>query len=349
MTTGDQIRPLLESARESHVFSAYQVYTCKTAVREWWGGVTSYWQPSEPIGPTTLFDIGSVTKAVVTATLAALAVDQKKCSLQDTVGRWVPEWRTSPVGALQISDLLCHAAGLKAWLPLFESPIAHAGLRAWVASQGAYWIEAVPGARTAYSDLGFLILGEVLTEVWKTPFQEAFRHEVIGPLALPDVTFGPIAPGTPVVATEVREGKPLQGIVFDENSAALGGITPHAGLFSSARGIAPWCAEWLKATQGKSHWLGETTARLFTRKAERVDGSTWGLGWDTRSYSGSSAGSLFSPASFGHLGFPGCSVWIDPQRGGYAVFWSNRVHPSRLDERIRKFRPKLHDAIAKDW
>jgi serine-type D-Ala-D-Ala carboxypeptidase len=349
MTNGDQIRPLLESARESFVFSAYQVYSEKNQVRHWWGGITSYWPAARQVGPDTLFDIGSVTKAVVTTTLFALAVDQRKCSLQDTVGKWVPEWRQNPVGSLVLSDLLCHASGLKAWLPLFEGPIAHAGTRAWVASQGASWIEAAPGHRTAYSDLGFLILGEVLSEVWKRPFWEAFQIEVVGPLALPDVTYGPIAPGRVVAATEVRAGKPLQGVVFDENSAALGGRTSHAGLFSSAQGIAPWCREWLAAVQGKSHWLSEPTARLFIRKAERVSGSTWALGWDTRSYTGSSAGSHFSPTSFGHLGYPGCSVWMDPQRGGYAVFWSNRVHPSRLDERIRKLRPRLHDAIAQTW
>lgn len=346
---GDPVHSLLEKARESLVFSGFQLYAKKDRALILSGGVTSYWPGSRAVTADTLFDIGSVTKAVTTTSLCALAVDQSTLRVSDTVGQWVPEWKSSAVSELTVRDLLCHAAGLRDWWPIYrEQSITPGFLRRWVVDHGEQWVVARPGERTEYSDLGFLILGEVLAEVWKQPLAQAFRAYVAEPLGMQGVKYGPVK-NAEVVATEVRDGKPLQGIVFDENSAALGHATSHAGLFSNAASLAPWCEAWLGALSGKSKWLGQSTAALFTKKAARVATSSWALGWDTKSPKGSSAGNLFSETSFGHLGYPGCSVWIDPVRKTYAIFLTNRVHPSRLDERIRKLRPVLHDAIAKGW
>jgi CubicO group peptidase (beta-lactamase class C family) len=105
----------------------------------------------------------------------------------------------------------------------------------------------------------------------------------------------------------------------------------------------------LSAVLGKSSWLNQKTARLFTTRANLISKSSWAYGWDTRSFEGSSAGSLFSLKSFGHLGFTGTSIWIDPEAQGFCIFLTNRVHPSRLDERIRRLRPILHDEVASYW
>ncbi len=348
MTASDPVRTHLESARESFVFSGYQVSAECGALQEWRGGQTSYWPGAVPVSDRTYFDIGSVTKPLVTTSLMALAVDRGLCSLDQTLGHWVSEWRSCAVAPLTLGDLLCHASGLKWWLPLFQEPVLNVGVRTWVARRGSDWVGAPPGVKTEYSDLGFILLGEALSEVWKKPFQEAFQSEVVAALGMRGVGYH-LPSGASAAATEVRAGAPLHGAVFDENSASLGGVTPHAGIFASSGAFVPWCREWLHALAGKSRWLGVSTALRFTRRAERVPGSTWALGWDTKSPTGSSAGQYFSPMSFGHLGYTGTSVWFDPAKSGYVVFLSNRVHPSRLDERIKKFRPKLHDAIASNW
>ncbi len=332
------------------MFSGYQAWaSCRGNREEWFGGVTSYWPEAQPIDSNTLFDIGSVTKAVVTTTLCALSVERGKIQLSDTVGKWIPSWKTTPLGGIHLRDLLTHSAGLVPWFDIAASTLPQEGILVWAQKNASRWIVAAPGQKTAYSDIGFLVLGEVLQAVWSASIEALFQKEIATPLGLNSVQFGPVHQLGKVAATEVREGKPCLGSVFDENSFALGGKTAHAGLFATARGLAPWCDEWLKALQGKSAFISSETAALFTQRQDRVPGSSWALGWDTKSLHGSSAGQVFYGNSFGHLGYTGCSVWIDPQRQAYLIFWSNRVHPSRLDERIRKFRPLIHDAVATGW
>ncbi len=295
------------------------------------------------------FDIGSITKSVVTGSLFALAVDQGKAALSDTVAKWIPEWRSNAIGKIELGSLLCHASGLKDWLPLYETDFAKVGIRSWLGKRASEWVVAPPDTTTSYSDLGFLVLGEAIKEIWNQDLGVCYRERVQQPLGLTEVVYPKLPAKAEVVATEVRASLPLVGVPFDENSSALGGVTPHAGLFATARGLGYWAREWLAAVEGQSKWLGQATAQTFVKRASRVSGSSWALGWDTKSEKGSSAGNLFSSASFGHLGYPGASVWIDPKSGGIAVFSTNRVHPSRLDERIRRIRPQLHDLIAAEW
>ncbi|NBX76065.1 MAG: hypothetical protein EBQ92_05880 [Proteobacteria bacterium] len=207
-----------------------------------------------------------------------------------------------------------------------------------------------PKKTTRYSDIGFLLLGTAIENLTQQSLKESFASEVVRPLELKNILFGPV-PQENSAATEWRRelGRCLQGESFDENTAALGGMAPHAGLFSSAEAIRPLCREWLSAVLGDSQWLNQSTAELFTTRADLVSKSSWAYGWDTRSFEGSSAGSLFSLKSFGHLGFTGTSVWIDPDVEGFCILLTNRVHPSRLDERIRRFRPLLHDEVARYW
>lgn len=348
METAETIAAFLENEKKHLVFSAYQVLAQKAERRAFWhGGITNYWPPSAPVTEHTWFDIGSVTKAVATASILARLVDQRAIDLNATLGHYVQALKATAVGELVLRDVLCHASGLKPWLRLELG--TSKSLAGWLKDHSADWIQAAPGVKTAYSDLGFLCLGLVVEAVSRCPFSEAFQKEVVGPLKLTEVAYRPLPVSAVVAATEVRENRPLVGEVFDENSQALGGITPHAGLFATARGLAPWCMEWLKAVAGESEWLSSETAVLFTRRADRVAHSSWALGWDTKSEVGSSAGKLFSARSFGHLGYPGCSVWVDPEQKGFVVFLTNRVHPSRLDERIRKTRPLLHDKIVHFW
>ncbi len=353
MSDPSSIQSILEEATKACVFSGFQLYAERGSQKlDLSGGVTSYWPQSQPVDSGTLFDIGSVTKAVVTTSLVALAVQSGELVLSDPLGEWLIELRQTPFSEIRLEHLLSHSSGLVGWLPLYREVKKKEELVRWFESHSRQVLVSKPGQHAVYSDLGFLLLGEIL-ERRGVDLKRAFQTKVARPLGLADAAFGPISglgSGT-VAATEysMERGRLLQGEVFDDNCFGLGGICAHAGLFASAKGLAGWCREWLKAVQGHSSWLCRDVALRFTRPSVIVPSSTWALGWDTKSKTGSTAGSAFSLRSFGHLGYPGCSVWIDPEQNGFAVFFTNRVHPCRLDERIRGVRPRVHDAIAQYW
>jgi serine-type D-Ala-D-Ala carboxypeptidase len=345
----DEIKPLLDSALEAHLFSAYQCYAQRGALTlALWGGVTSYWPGGAPVGPATKFDIGSVTKAFVTTTVLARAVDTHRFSLEEPLEKWVPEFRGRALGKLLLTHLLSHSAGLVDWKPVGRD--AKGEIVRWFCDHESEVLATDVGTRAVYSDLSFLLLGLVVAREWGS-MEKAFQREVFQPLGLKETGYGPIVPATKCAATEysLTEDRLIQGEVFDENTRYLGGRASHAGLFSPSRDTAIWVREWLRALTGESDWIKGATALRFTRLSGHAPGSTWAYGWDTKSKAYSSAGDLFSASSFGHLGYPGCSVWVDPEAKGFVVFFSNRIHPSRLDERIRAFRPKLHNAIAEWW
>jgi len=293
-----------------------------------------------------LFDLASLTKPLCTVSILARLFEKGAFKLDQELGDVAPEWKKTPYHSLRVGELLSHSSGLKDWYPLYES----SSWKEILLSQPDIFIENPQRKTTRYSDIGFLLLGTVVESLSQESLTKMFEKEVVSPLGLKNVNFGPVSPEN-CAATEWRKelGRCLQGEPFDENTAALKGTAPHAGLFSSAKEIQPLCREWLRAVSGTSHWLNHKTAKLFTSRTQFTPNSSWAFGWDTRSFEGSSAGSLFSANSFGHLGYTGTSIWIDPVAQGFCIFLTNRVHPSRLDERIRRFRPLLHDEVARYW
>ncbi len=282
--------------------------------------MTSYWPSHVPVKEDTLFDIGSMTKAVATVSILARLFEKKKITLQEKVEGFT------------LYELLTHSSGLKAWLPLYQMP-NRAYSKEWVGTQSK--------GTSIYSDLGFLLIHEYLKEHFGN-VDLLFHEEVKTPLKLQSTDYNPKASSN-IVATEYchYRKKMVQGEVFDENTAALGGVSTHAGLFSTASDVSLWGREWLKARAGKSDWLSKETATLFSSKQK----GNWALGFDTKSESGSTLGSAFSLNTFGHLGYPGTSVWMDPENSAVVVFLTNRIHPSRLDERIKTIRPKVHELV----
>jgi len=292
---------------------------------------------------STFFDIGSITKVVLTTSIIARLVQKRKINVDQTVGDFLPG--LAAYKSLSIADLLSHSAGLVGWLPFFRESQDPAE---WLVRSSDRVIVLPPNRHTIYSDFGFILLGLMIRSFGS--LSTLGTREVFGPLRMTETRFGPVPAGR-VAATEfcLWRQRLLQGEVFDENCFALGGRSGHAGLFSTARGLARWCREWLLAGEGKSRWISPETANLFTRRSHRVKGSTWALGFDTKSKAFSSAGRYFSQRSFGHLGYPGTSVWIDPERRAFAIFLTNRIHPSRWDERIKRLRPLLHDEVVRYW
>ncbi len=351
MSNQAHIETLLEEALRTHVFSGYQLYAeakGKTAF-DLAGGVTAYWPGATPVTPATYFDLASLTKVILTTSLLALAVDQKKISLTDTIAKYVPSLDGVGVGERQVGQLLEHGGGLCGWISL-AATLKGEGLVEWLKTHSSRLCENPIGQMALYSDVDFWLLGLVAERVWGS-LDKALEKEICEPLGLKELRFGPLLDKSQVAATEfsTERGRLLWGEVFDENTFTLGGVAAHAGLFGTARGLAGFCKEWIKARNGKSSWLTGETALLFSKKVGRVPQSSWAYGWDTRSPVGSSAGQHFSLKSFGHLGFTGTSLWIDPEAEAYVVFLSNRVHPSRDDDRIRRLRPRLHDAVREAW
>ena len=242
---------------------------------------------------------------------------------------------------------------------LYKDTVGHA---AYLEKIQAMDLVYAPGTKSLYSDLGLFLLGEVLERVAGEALDVVAQRRVLGPLGMKDTLYRPGPELTPRIAPTENDpwrGRVLRGEVHDENAFALGGIAPHAGLFGTAPDLARFAQMILSGGvfEGRRIVSRETVER-FTRLAG-VPGSTRALGWDTptngttaRSSSPgtpgySSAGTLFSARSFGHTGFTGTSLWIDPERGLFVILLTNRVHPSRQNDAIRQVRADVADAVVR--
>ena len=267
----------------------------------------------------TLFDLASLTKALSTTTLVMRLVDQGRLSLAD-----------EPRPGVTVRHALCHATGLPAWKLLGDS---RAEVLARVKSEP---LERGPGEKSVYSDLGFILLGDAVERAGGARLDVLFRAQIA-----PDdeLGFGPKPPERCAPA----EGQ--RGIVHDENARALEGVAGHAGLFGTAREVAALALELLDCWHGRAGLVAPEVVREFWSPCG-IAGSTWCLGWDRPSATGSSAGARWPRDGVGHLGFTGCSLWVDPPRARAVVLLSNRVEPTRANDRIKAFRPALHDAVV---
>ena len=279
------------------------------------------------------YDVASVTKSVVTTTLVLRLVAAGRLGLDD---------RTTD--GHRVRDLLAHSSGLPAWRPFFERIAPGAPRETLARLCAAEPLEGAPGARSVYSDLGFILLGEHVERVGGARLDELARRDIFAPLAMARSAFvdlaGPFRPA-PVAPTEIGT---VRGEVHDENCHAAGGICGHAGLFSTATDLGRFaqalCASW----HGRGSFPRDL-ARAFLSPAG-VPGSTWRLGWDGPVETGSRIGDLWPKDGALAFGFTGCSLVLDPRRERWVALVTNRVHPSRADERIRELRPALHDAIV---
>jgi CubicO group peptidase (beta-lactamase class C family) len=190
-------------------------------------------------------------------------------------------------------------------------------------------------------------LGAILEAKSGRDLRTLFHEQVLRPLGMPHSFYSPVDnPEESVAPTEDNawHGRLLQGEVHDENASVLGGVAGHAGVFTCLRDCHMLARELIKATQGESSWLRrETVGRFISREL------SWALGWDRPSRPVSQAGSYFPEMAVGHLGFTGCSMWIDLEREIVAILLTNRVHPRRDNERIKEFRPKLHDSLFQHY
>lgn len=302
---------------------------------------------------TTFYDLASLTKPV-TATTALRLAEAGKANLDDPIGHSLSDLRGSATENVDLRTLLSHRSGLEAWggfyLDVPHEPGTGAARR-WIISEASRRVSDCSKASSCvYSDLGYIIAGELLARINKTSLDAAVREWVTEPLQIEKSLFfsgetghaAALKRSAPTERCEWRE-RVVRGEVQDENCAALGGVSGHAGLFGTAESVARFGAEMLEVHHGKSNFLPKKA--LEASLVDPGDGATWRMGWDTRSKTGSSGGQRLSMNAFGHLGFTGTSLWCDPERDVAIVLLSNRVHPSRANEKIRGFRPAFHDGV----
>jgi serine-type D-Ala-D-Ala carboxypeptidase len=316
----------------------------------------------DPVQVSTIYDLASLTKPLVTVTSVLLLVQSEKLRLDEPIEHTLDELGGTPVGSATLRDFLTHASGLPGWRPLYERLNAKgilAGRSESVRQEVLHIIRDEPliferGDRSLYSDLGFILLGFAVERANGRPLDEYFYEAVARPLKAHALCFNPLTdgPGFPastIAPTEWDEWRQrvLQGEVHDENAAAMGGVAGHAGLFGSAEAVLAVSGAWMSSYHDQRSILGHRLVREFTQKQSTSTQSSWALGWDTPS-TPSSSGSCFSPESFGHLGYTGTSLWIDPRQKLEVLLLSNRVHPTRRNEAIRAFRPMIHDLVYRE-
>ncbi|HVE66327.1 MAG TPA: serine hydrolase, partial [Thermoanaerobaculia bacterium] len=287
----------------------------------------------EAMTPDTVFDAASLTKPVVTATSVMILVEEGRLRLADPVIRHVPEFGApdSDRGRVTVEQLLTHRAGFPADDPLDF----YVGTPEEIfARKHAVPLEAPPGSRFVYSDVGYEVLGEVVARVAGKGLDEFAAERIFRPLGMKDTHFRPAGrdafrvPAARIAPTEREGARWLRGEVHDPRARALGGVAGHAGMFSTANDLARYCRMILGAGKlGTARILSPLGVDSLTRPRYYGDDSLRALGWDVASPYSSNRGDLFPPGSFGHTGFTGTSLWIDPASGTYLVFLSNRLHP----------------------
>ena len=295
--------------------------------------------PTRPDGHT-IYDLASLTKVIATTTLALQAVEEGKLDLDQPVMRYLPAFRGSGKERVTVRHLLTHSSGLRADSPLWRlTPDADSAL----GFVNAMALDTAPGVRMVYSDMGAIVLGEVVERVLGGRLDRLVHDRITRPLGMGSTGFRPREIGR-VAATEYDTAwrkRVVRGEVHDEKAAWLHGVAGHAGLFGSALDLLTF-GEWLLArVQG-----GSAVAREFVRRQDVVPGSSRALGWDTPS-PGSSAGTLLGPGSYGHTGFTGTSMWTDPRRGLVIVLLTNRVNPTRNNPAIFPLRITVADAVVR--
>lgn len=304
------------------------------------------YEPNSPeVTPASIFDLASVTKVVATTTMAMVLYEQGQLDLDMPIVSLMPEFKGNDPRRREatVRQLLAHSSGLPAYEKLFLRAHTRDDL---IAAACATPLAADPGTKAEYSDIGFIILGVALERLAEDSLDHFCQHEIFGPLGMAHTAFCPPAIWKPIIPPtaddQLFRHRVIQGEVQDENASVMGGVAGHAGLFADAKDVAIFAHALL---QGGRPILRQETIATFTRRENSPPGTSRALGWDTPS-SPSQSGKHFSAGSFGHLGYTGTSLWIDPDRQLSVTLLTNRTWPDCRNEAIKQVRPRFHDAVV---
>lgn len=278
----------------------------------------------QPMTVDTVFDLASLTKPIATGTSVMLLIQSGKVELEQPVSEYLPEFAPNGKDAITVKDLLLHIGGL----------IPDNALRDYQQGQKEAWhricqlsLRSPPGDKFAYTDVGFIVLGELVHRVSGLPLDQFAQQNIFQPLEMDDTTFNPtddlIVRAAP---TEKRGGDWIKGEVHDPRAHLMDGVAGHAGLFSTATDLVKYGQMMLSEGKSKETILNQSTFKLFTKPRQIPRGSRT-FAWDHQSPYSSNRGQSFSVSAFGHGGFTGTVMWIDPEQERIFVFLSNRLHP----------------------
>jgi CubicO group peptidase (beta-lactamase class C family) len=311
---------------------------------------------------STLYDLASLTKVIGTTTAAMILAEDGKLELNRPVRDYLPEFNAADKAAITVRHLLAHNGGFIAGSALWRD---ERGPAAYVSIMNERPLAYTTGDSTIYSDWDLILTGKIIERITGQPIDVFLNERVWAPLGMRDTGFNPLTgnrldpgarctiayrPDHPllprIAATEldtVYRKMLVQGVVHDENACSMGGVAGHAGLFSTARDLSIFAQMMLNGGAYKDVRILQpaTIARFTARQSAR---SSRALGWDTPA-PGSSAGNYFSPRSFGHTGFTGTSIWLDPERDVFVILLTNRVNPTRANTRHEPLRRAVADAV----
>jgi len=304
------------------------------------------YEPNSPkVLPASIFDLASLTKVVATTTMAMLLYERGLLDLELSVAAIIPQFAPGDPRRLEVTlrMLLAHSSGLPAYKQLFlQAQSRDALLHAAITTP----LAADPAIRAEYSDIGFIVLGSALEKIADETLDRFCQREIFGPLGMVRTSFNPSNTWhgsiPPTADDRTFRKRIVQGEVQDENASVLGGTAGHAGLFATAHDMALFAHAMLS---GGRPILRPGTLALFTKRENFPEGTSRALGWDTPSPP-SQSGKYFSARSFGHLGYTGTSLWIDPARQLSITLLTNRSWPDCSNKTIQQVRPAFHDAVV---
>ena len=342
-----RVDEIIQSAIKDSAFPGAAVLVSKEGevIYENAFGHLTYDDTSAAVTVNTIYDIASLTKVIATTTAVMICYEKNLFTLDDPVAKYIPEFLQNGKEKITIKNLLLHNSGLPAFKRFYKDfTSADDVINDIYNSPLSY----ETGSKTVYSDLGSITLAKIVEQVTGKKFDVFCKEEIFIPLQMNSTFFDPpdsfVYKIAPTEYDNYWRKKLVWGEVHDETASLLNGVAGHAGLFSTIEDISNLLQLFLNdGTFNGEQIIKPATVKLFTTRYS--DKSTRALGWDTKSREKSSAGNLFNITSFGHTGFTGTSVWLDPTRDLFVVFLTNRVYPTRENKKIYKVRPALHDAV----
>ncbi len=343
---------ILQKAVEDGAFPGCTVAVGDQSGVQWSAAFGQFdYETGTPVKKNTIYDLASLTKVVGTTSVYTRLSALGKINLSDPIGKHLPEFIAGAANAeekakrekITIEHLLTHTGGIASWKPFYKTLNSYPELIQAICKTP---LESDPGQKFSYSDPGMMLLGEVASRATGQKLPELERELFFNPLKMRDTLRNPsskLLPRIPPTERWPGQSNYVHGIVHDENSRAGGGITGHAGLFSTASDLGRLGAEWLRGLDGKSKLIPKEVAENFIRERGTLNRS---LGWGIASENDTERTGL-SKRAFGHTGFTGTSIWIDPERKFFVVLLSNRVHPTRDNGKIGRVRSELTGAVIR--
>jgi serine-type D-Ala-D-Ala carboxypeptidase len=307
-------------------------------------GQFTYEQNSSKVSTDTIFDLASLTKVIATTSMAMILYERGLLDLEVPIVAVLPEFKGDDSRRQEVTfrQLLAHSSGLPAYEKLFLRAQNNDEL---LRDAFSVPLKYAPGTHAEYSDIGFILLGIALERIANESLDAFCQREVFGRLGMAHTTFSPPASSKakipPTVNDQTFRKRIIQGEVNDENASVMGGVAAHAGLFSTALDVATFAHAILS---GGAPIVRKETVKVFTERQNSPGETSRALGWDTPS-GVSQSGKYFSKSSFGHLGYTGTSLWIDPAQQISVTLLTNRTWPDSSNKAITELRPEFHDAV----